>query len=103
MRCAKEENFGPIAGVIKYVFFNYIFLGYPAPCSEFCYAAVYLVVGFPIFNPKVFLLVIFLKEINQNNFFNLKMNIFYKNRMNTETDLQIQYIYIYMTQLKIHV
>lgn len=53
----------------------------------------YLVVGFPIFNTKVFLLVIFLKEINQNYFFNLKMNIFYKNNdnnnMNTETYLQI--------------
>lgn len=77
----------------KVRFLIIFFLGYPAPCSEICYAAVYLVVGFPIFNPKVFLLVIFLKEINQNYFFNLKMNIFYKNNdnnnMNTETYLQI--------------
>lgn len=39
----------------------------------------------------VLVLVIFLVEINQNYFF--KMNIFYKNRMNTETYLQIQCIY----------
>lgn len=95
----RRRTLGQLLALLS-TFFNYFF--FRLPCSLFRDLLCSRVFScrFPHFLPqsrRSFYYGFFLKEINQNYFFNLKMNIFYKNLMNTETNyLQIQCIYIYI-------